>query len=118
MTYPSDRRWKQNIISIDGALDKLQNLRGIFFEWKRDEYPDKGFQEGTQVGFIAQEVEAVFPEVVKTDQDGYMSVDYAKMTTLLVEAIKAQQKEIEALKAGVAALQGKSNVALQELVQE
>ncbi len=59
-----------------------------------------------QVGFIAQEVEQIVPSVVVTGPDGYKSVDYAKLTPLLVEALKTQQEEIRAVKARVEALEG------------
>ncbi len=110
----SDIRWKQNIAPLEGALGQVLDMRGVQFEWNREEYPDNGFREGKQIGFIAQEVEEVLPELVRTDHDGYKAVDYPKVTAVLVEAIKEQQKEIEALKAAVATLQGQSDVALQE----
>ena len=90
------------------------SLRGVQFEWNLEEYPDNGFREGKQIGLIAQEVEEVLPELVRTDNDGYKSLEYEKITAVLVEAIKEQQKQIEALKAAVAALQAQSDVALQE----
>ena len=97
-----------------GALDKILALRGVQFEWKLEEYPDNGFREGNQNGLIAQEVEEVLPELVRTDHDGYKAVEYQKITAVLVEAIKEQQQEIEALKAAVAVLRGQSDVALQQ----
>jgi hypothetical protein len=63
-----------------------------------------GFDEGLQFGFIAQEFEKVIPELVKSDKDGYKSIDYVKLTPVLVEAIKEQQKQIEELKALVNSL--------------
>jgi hypothetical protein len=57
-----------------------------------------GFDEGIQIGFIAQEIEKVFPELVDTGADGYKSVKYANFTALLVEAVKDQQNQIEKLK--------------------
>lgn len=114
----SDIRWKQNITPLAGALNNILALRGVQFEWKLEEYPDNGFREGKQIGLIAQEVEAVLPELVRTDNEGYKALDYPKITAVLVEAVKEQQKQIEELKAAVAALQGQSDVALQELVQE
>ena len=110
----SDIRWKRNITSIECALSKVMDLRGVQFEWNREEYPDNGFREGKQIGLIAQEVEKVLPEIVRTDKDGYKAVEYQKITAVLVEAIKEQQQEIDELRAAVAVLQGKSNVALQE----
>ena len=108
----SDSRWKQNIAPLAGALNKVLALRGVQFEWNRADYPDKGFREGIQIGLIAQEVEEVLPELVRDDQDGYKAVEYQKITAVLVEAMKEQQHEIEALKAAVAALQGQSDMAL------
>ncbi|MFI5168157.1 MAG: tail fiber domain-containing protein, partial [Thermoanaerobaculales bacterium] len=60
-----------------------------------------------EIGFIAQEVEAVLPEVVHVEADGYRSMDYAKLTALLVEVAKAQQTEIEALKMALADRDGR-----------
>ena len=57
-----------------------------------------GFGEEIQFGFIAQEFEEVIPELVKTDKDGYKSIDYVKLTPVLVEAIKEQQQQIESTK--------------------
>ena len=93
----SDERKKKNIVTIDGALDKVLQLRGVYYERKDDvstDETDKMFG-GRQVGMIAQEVEKVIPEVVsysvETDEYG---LDYPKMVGLLVEAHKDQQKLI------------------------
>jgi FtsZ-binding cell division protein ZapB len=93
----SDQRWKTNIKPIQNALDNVLKMQGVTYHWKVDEYPDKHFPEGEQIGFIAQEIEKVYPQVVRTDKDGYKSVDYSKLTPVLVEAIKEQQKIIEEL---------------------
>lgn len=98
---PSDIRWKKNVSPIEGALDKVMKLQGVSFDWRTDEFKRMGFDESRQIGFIAQDVEPVLPELVTTDRDGYKAVSYEKMTAVLVEAIKAQQKEIEALKAEI-----------------
>lgn len=97
--YHSDRRWKRDIVTLTDALAKLQELRGVRFDWNRDEFPDMNFAEGQQIGLIAQEVEEVVPEIVDTDQDGYKSVDYSKLVALLIEANKEQQKQIRELSA-------------------
>jgi hypothetical protein len=55
------------------------------------------FNTERQIGFSAQEVEKLFPEIVKTDANGYKSVDYARLTPVLVEAIKEQQQKIDKL---------------------
>ncbi len=95
----SDRRWRKNITPIDGALNKILGLNVVMFDWNREEYPDRRFPEGTQIGFIAQEVESVFPEVVSTDADGYRFVSYQTLTPVLVESIKEQQEIIDEQKA-------------------
>ncbi|MEE9431691.1 MAG: tail fiber domain-containing protein [Melioribacteraceae bacterium] len=89
----SDRRLKKNIITIENALEKVRQLRGVNFEWK----DSKNHRDGKQIGFIAQEANGVIPEVVG-DEDEYMSMMYAPITALLVEAMKEQQKIIEDLK--------------------
>jgi len=93
----SDLRLKKNIVPMESTLDKVMKLEGVEFEWKEDlevEYP-----EGKQIGIIAQELEKEFPELVSTDSRGYKSVDYNKLSVVLLEAIKEQQKQIDELKA-------------------
>ena len=62
------------------------------------------FENGTQIGIIAQDIEKVFPELVKTDDKGYKSVAYDKLSVIAISAIKEQQKQIEELKAVVESL--------------
>ncbi len=85
--YTSDERLKENIQPVGSALDKILQLKGVRFNWK--ENGEIG------VGFSAQEVEKVFPELVRTDEDGYKSVQYGNLTAPIVEAIKEQQEMIE-----------------------
>ena len=58
----------------------------------------KGIDKSRQIGVVAQEVQKIIPEIINVDTEGYMSVDYSKMAPLFIEAIKAQQKQIEDLK--------------------
>ncbi len=97
----SDARFKTNISPIENPLQKVLQLRGVNFDWKTTEFPTRSFSENRSVGFIAQEVEKVLPEVVQTEKntEGYKSVQYDKVVALLVEAIKEQQKQIDSLKA-------------------
>lgn len=97
----SDKRWKKNIKPIDKALSLVEKLQGVRFEWKAEEFKDKNFEKGVQIGLIAQDVEPVIPEVVKTDKDGYKAISYEKLTAVLLEAIKEQDKRIKALEAKV-----------------
>ncbi len=96
-TYTSDGRYKKNIQNLQYPLDKIMRLRGVTYEMRADEFPLLHFSSGKQIGLIAQEVENIIPEIVSTNADGYKSVDYAKLVPLLIEAIKEQQKRIEAL---------------------
>jgi pimeloyl-CoA synthetase len=61
------------------------------------EYKDKGFGTGSQIGVIAQEVEAIYPQLINISADGYKGVDYSKFTPILIEAIKEQQTQIQTL---------------------
>ncbi|MBN1213746.1 MAG: tail fiber domain-containing protein [candidate division Zixibacteria bacterium] len=103
--YHSDQRWKKNIAPLDNALGSVRQLRGVSYEWRQDEFSDMNFPGGRQLGFIAQEVEAVVPEVVHTAEDGYKSIDYAKLIALLTEAVKTQQAQIDNLNARIAELE-------------
>jgi hypothetical protein len=94
----SDLRFKKNVSPIDNALSGIMKIRGTSFEFRNDEFKDYQFDEGTQFGFIAQDLEEVFPEVVKTELNGYKSVNYNGMIPVLLEAIKEQQKSIEQMK--------------------
>lgn len=93
--WASDLRFKKNIKTIDSPIDKINNIRGVSFEWKRSEYQDKGFPEGEHYGVIAQEVEQVLPEIVKEGPDGDKAVSYTELVPILTEAIKEQQKQLE-----------------------
>ena len=94
----SDVRYKKDIGNIEGALDKVTELRGVNYHWKVDQYPEQQFDRDQHVGFIAQEVQQVVPEVVQKHSDGTLSVDYSRLTPLLVEAIKelrAENRELQ-----------------------
>ena len=99
ITAVSDVRLKQNVMQLEGALTNLMKLRGISFDWNPHEKTNLLLMDGKQIGMIAQEVEAVYPELVQTNENGYKMVDYAKLTPILLEAIREQQAEIAALKA-------------------
>lgn len=94
LVLTSDIRFKKNFLPILSPLDKVLNLNGLTYEWKTDEYKDKGFQDGRHYGVIAQEIEKVLPEVVNTAPDGTKAVAYTEIIPVLIEAIKEQQKMI------------------------
>ena len=114
----SDVRIKRCIIPIEGALDKVSKLNGVSFRWNND-YAETRRDLKTKIvtrniGFIAQEVEEVVPEVISTEKvDGIdfdiKKVDYGKMVALLTEAIKEQQTQIESLKEEIKDLKNQLN---------
>lgn len=73
-------------------------LNPVSFDWRTDEFPNMHFSSSTQIGFIAQDVEKIIPEVVTTDNNGYKGVSYERITSMLTAAIQEQQKQIEELK--------------------
>jgi hypothetical protein len=94
--YSSDKRLKENISPLSDSLEKISKIRGVEFDWKKNEeiHPN----EGHDVGVIAQEIEKVLPEVVTTRDSGYKAVKYEKIVPLLIEAIKELKAEIDELK--------------------
>lgn len=94
----SDGRYKTDVHELTGSLDRVAALRGVNYRWRAGEYPQRNFDENQHIGFIAQEVEEVMPEVVQEHSDGTLSVDYGRLTPLLVEAIKELKQENEKLK--------------------
>jgi hypothetical protein len=99
-TATSDIRLKADIQSLGNSLEKVQQLRGVSFTWADNP------EFGTRIGMIAQEVEPVLPELVFTNEtDGYMGVNYAEMSAVLVEAVKQQQVMIEVLQRKVEILE-------------
>ena len=92
----SDKNLKKNIIKIDNALDKVMQLQGVEFDFIND--ASFGYLKNHQIGLIAQEVEKVIPEVVGKNLDGTLGVSYGHLVSLLIEAIKDQQEQINDLK--------------------
>ncbi len=97
----SDERFKTNISDFPEILSDVMSLRPVIYNWNTKEYPKGRFPGEPQIGLIAQEVEVLFPELVKTDKKGDKAINYTKLTVLLLEAMKEQQKIIEDLKAKV-----------------
>ena len=79
----SDRNLKNNIIDIDNALESVEKMRGVYHYWN-----DKNQSQERQIGVIAQEVQAVYPELVQLGENGYLSVNYPKLTAVLLQSIK------------------------------
>jgi hypothetical protein len=110
--YSSDNRLKTNIEIINDPLDKINKLSGFTYDWARDKCIIAGFDanDEKQIGVFAQDVQSVIPEAVKLapfdrddngnskSGDNYLTVQYEKIVPLLIESIKEQQKQIEALR--------------------
>jgi hypothetical protein len=86
----SDERLKTNVETLSGVLEKIDQIRGVSFNWKDTS------ERGTQLnlGVIAQEVEKVFPELVSTDSDGYKHVSYEVFAPVLIEGIKELNQNV------------------------
>ncbi len=93
----SDIRYKKNIVFLENSLTNILRINGVRYDWKQEEFPEKHFSDKNQIGFIAQEIEKIFPEMVFTDEKGFKSVDYARLTPVLVEAIKELNSKNEKL---------------------
>ena len=92
---PSDKRLKENIKPIESALDKVSKLQGVTFDWKPS---DSILEIKEDVGFIAQDVQKVMPELVRENKDGMLSMRHQGVAPILLEAIKELKAEIEELK--------------------
>jgi hypothetical protein len=79
----SDARLKKDVVALEGALDKIDSIRGVHYHWA-----DAAQPQSRQVGVIAQEIQAVYPELVKQGGNGYLSVDYPKLTAVLIQSVK------------------------------
>ena len=88
----SDARLKKNIVNLDGALDKIDNIRGVYHDWI-----DEAWGKERQIGVIAQEVQAIYPELVQEGGNGYLSVNYPKLTAVLLQSIKELKAMVVAL---------------------
>jgi hypothetical protein len=87
----SSIRWKKNLTAIPDPIAKIKAIRGLYFDW------DEAHGGKHDVGMIAEEVGMVLPEIVDYEENGIdaIGLDYSKITPLLLEAIKEQQKQIE-----------------------
>jgi hypothetical protein len=95
LVTPSDCRFKKNIKKINNTtknrsniLNEIKKIDGVSFEWDSANFNTTITNERPQLGFIAQQVEDIFPEIVYTDKKGYKAMAYDKMTAILVESVK------------------------------
>ena len=94
----SDLRLKTNVAQVSGVLEKLAGLHAVSFDWNERDQSHDDSNGQRQLGLIAQDVEAVFPELVASSgEEGYKAVDYGRLTAVLVEAVRELRAENEAL---------------------
>lgn len=108
--YYSDDRLKNNLGNIPNALAKVLSLNGFYFE--ANETAQKlGYEKKREIGVSAQQVQEILPEIIAPApiDPQYMTVRYEKLIPLLIEAIKAQQVQIEELKAHVTIIEQNLN---------
>jgi hypothetical protein len=92
ITANSDINLKKNLLKIENALEKVEQINGYTYEFKKDDTK-------RHAGVIAQEIQEVLPEIVNKGNDGILGVEYGNISALLIEAIKEQQTQINELKA-------------------
>jgi trimeric autotransporter adhesin len=90
----SDQRFKKDIKTLNFSLEKILSIRGVEYNWRQNEFPERHFNDRHQIGVIAQEVEKVYPEVVDTNQDGFKSVNYPALVAPMIEAVKSLYSKI------------------------
>jgi hypothetical protein len=103
--YSSDASLKTNITIIPDALEKVKQIRGVTYDWTDAYIAERGgedeyFLRRRDVGVIAQEIEAVLPEVVATREDGIKAVKYDRVVALLIEAIKELEAKVNKCNCG------------------
>jgi len=97
----SDERYKKDVATLTPVLDKLVKLRGVTYYWN-DAYLDinKGATKDQQIGMVAQEVQKEFPDLVAESSNGTLSIKYALMPPLLLQAVKELNTKIDDLSIG------------------
>ncbi|EOR95261.1 cell wall surface anchor family protein, putative [Arcticibacter svalbardensis MN12-7] len=88
---PSDQRLKTKVETLSRVLKDIDLIRGVRFEYN----DQKKYAAGPKIGVIAQELQRVYPEMVKKGSDGFLKVDYTQLTGVLIQAVKEQQQQIK-----------------------
>lgn len=97
----SDKKFKKNIKAIDTPLEKIMALEGKTYNWRKEEFTDKNFGSELQYGLIAQEVQKILPSLIIESDKGDLAMNYIAIIPVLIEAMKEQQTQINALKAQI-----------------
>ncbi|MBC7465166.1 MAG: tail fiber domain-containing protein, partial [Bdellovibrio sp.] len=116
----SDQNLKKDILPLENSLQKILLLAGVKYRWRTEEYPKRNFDSKEHMGFIAQRVAEIYPDLVH-GVEGNLAVDYVGLIAPMVEAIKTQNDEVVLLKRHVASLQEqneKQQAILKQLVEK
>jgi hypothetical protein len=110
----SDERLKKDIQPMKNPMDKLNKLQGVTYNWKKGDKKAKGWRS-QEVGFLAQDVRKVLPQIVAVASDGGMGIDYSKLTAVLTEAVKQQDAEIKNLRMTLSTVLESQELLLEKL---
>jgi hypothetical protein len=91
----SDERFKKDVKTLQDSLDKVCSIKGYTYNFNLEEFPERGFSNRTQIGWMAGELSEQLPELVYEDTDGYRHVSYAKSVPVLADAIRELRSELE-----------------------
>jgi hypothetical protein len=103
----SDLRFKKDVTPFLPTLERFAGLKPVHYFWRASEFADKRFGTRQSYGLIAQDVQQVFPELVTTDDKGYLAVNYSKLPLLTIQAVKELKAENDALKVQNAAFEAR-----------
>ena len=103
-TSASDVRFKRNVTSITDALEVARRARAVTFSFQTDAFPERRFPKHAQAGVVAQELEAVLPDLVSTDDRGYKGVAYERIGVYALAAVKELDEEVRSLRATLEAV--------------
>jgi Chaperone of endosialidase len=95
----SDLAFKEDCIKLSSeeVFNKVSLLNAYSFKYKTESFPGHSFPEGTQIGFMAQEIESIFPHLVKKDEAGNRFVNYTQVIPLMTETIKHLTNRLDQL---------------------
>lgn len=124
-TTVSDGRLKTNIVPVNQGLNIVNQLNPVFFDWDQSNPRAQSFGTKHQVGFIAQEVEKVLPEVVNKGEDTYRSVEYGKIVAIVVAAVQelyhrfmGHDNQLQGINRAVASMKAENKVEVDKLKEE
>jgi hypothetical protein len=106
-TCSSDVRMKKDIDPFGPALSQLAALQPVYFSWRTDTFPERGFGSGRSFGLIAQDVESIIPELVIEDDYGYKAVRYNLIPLLMLQGLRELKSENDALREQNASLEAR-----------